>query len=150
MTDQKLAENALHTLVHKDGLIGLSNRRAFDEKLIADCFYAHHTQTSIALLLLDIDYFKQFNDTYGHQLGDECLKAASKAISEHSLRPTDLAARYGGEEYAIILPGVDQADTIQIAERIRNSVYNLYCKHSASVCAQYVTISIGATNVVPV
>jgi len=99
MTEQKLAQNALQSLAHKDGLTELANRRAFDDKLIADCYHAQQSQTPIALLLLDVDYFKQYNDTYGHQVGDECLKAISKAISDHSLRPTDLAARYGFKKF---------------------------------------------------
>jgi diguanylate cyclase (GGDEF)-like protein len=148
MTEQKLAQNALHSLAHKDGLTELSNRRAFDDKLIADCYQAQQTQTSISLLLLDVDYFKQYNDIYGHQRGDECLKAIAKAISEHSLRPTDLTARYGGEEFAIILPGVDASGAQLVAERIRNAVYNLQYQHSASESAEYVTISIGVTSVI--
>lgn len=149
MTEQKLAQNALQSLAHKDGLTELSNRRAFDDKLLADCYHAQQTQTSIALLLLDVDYFKQYNDTYGHQMGDECLKGIAKAICDHALRPTDLAARYGGEEFAIILPGVDASGAQGVAERIRNSVFNLHYQHSASACAEYVSISIGVTSVIP-
>jgi len=149
MTEQKLAQNALQSLAHKDGLTGLSNRRAFDDKLIADCFHAQQTQTSIALLLLDVDYFKQYNDTYGHQVGDECLKAIAKAISNQSLRPTDLAARYGGEEFAIILPGVDAPGAKRVAERIRNSIFNLKYQHSGSKSSEFVSISIGVTSIIP-
>jgi len=149
MTAQKLAQNALQSLAHKDGLTGLANRRAFDDKLEADWIKAQQDNSSIALLLVDVDHFKQYNDIYGHQKGDDCLKIVAECIGQQTHRPSDLAARYGGEEFAIILPDVDPDGALQVAERVRQAVYDLNIKHNGNSSADFVTISAGVSCLIP-
>lgn len=149
MTEQKKAEEALQSLAHKDGLTNLANRRSFDVSLEADLLHAQAAQTPLSLLLCDVDHFKLYNDTYGHQKGDECLKAVASAIGKQAGRPTDLAARYGGEEFAIILPGSDAEGAMRVAERIRAAVYDLNEPHETSQTIDRVTISVGVVSVTP-
>lgn len=149
MTEQKRAEEALHSLAHKDGLTNLANRRSFDMKLEADLMHAQRKEEEIALLLCDVDHFKLYNDTYGHQAGDECLKKVAKVIEKQALRPTDLAARYGGEEFAIILPNTTPAGAQKVAERLRGAIYDLNLEHESSLTNDRVTISVGAACLIP-
>lgn len=149
MTEQKMAQIALQSLVNKDGLTGLANRRSFDASLEADWLHAERENAPMSLLLADVDDFKAYNDTYGHQKGDECLKAVAKALSIQVHRPTDLAARYGGEEFAVLLPGVDLNGACLVAERIRAAVHALAIAHCKSSAADRVTMSIGAACAVP-
>ncbi|NVK19442.1 MAG: diguanylate cyclase [Methylocystaceae bacterium] len=149
MTEQKRAEEALHSLAHKDGLTNLANRRSFDMKLEADLMHAQRKEEQIALLLCDVDHFKLFNDTYGHQAGDECLKKVARVIEKQALRPTDLAARYGGEEFAIILPNTTQEGALKVAKRLRNAIYDLNLEHSSSLTNERVTVSVGVACFVP-
>ena len=118
MTDQKRAELALKTLAAKDGLTGLGNRRAFDQTLETEWTRAQRAGKPLALLFVDVDHFKLFNDQHGHQNGDECLRAVAEIIGAHAPRPTDLAARYGGEEFAVILPDTGSEGARMVAERI--------------------------------
>ena len=148
-TEQKLAQMALHSLAVRDSLTGLANRRSFDEKLEADWLHCLHEQLPLSLLFVDVDNFKLYNDTYGHQKGDACLQAISGALGGHVLRPTDLAARYGGEEFAVIMPNTPHDGALHAAERIRELVEALHIPHSASQCSDWVTLSIGASTVVP-
>lgn len=149
MTEQKQAENALKSLAHKDGLTGLANRRTFDMTLEADLLHAKREGSSIALLLCDIDHFKKYNDHYGHQRGDLCLKEVAKALANEAKRPTDLAARYGGEEFAVILPGIDADGVGRVAERIREVVYELNIRHEGNEQEGRVTLSIGSVCLKP-
>ncbi|MCW8915609.1 MAG: diguanylate cyclase [Magnetovibrio sp.] len=149
MTEQKQAENALKSLAHKDGLTGLANRRTFDMTLEADLLHAKREGASIALLLCDIDHFKPYNDIYGHQRGDACLKTVAKAIADQVKRPTDLVARYGGEEFVVILPSIDQDGVMRVAERIRQSVFDLNERHKGNKKEKRVTLSIGAVCLYP-
>jgi len=98
---------------------------------------------------MDIDHFKQFNDIYGHQAGDDCLVAVAKTVKGQCLRPSDLSARYGGEEFTIILPATNKAGAYVIAERIRKAVYGINWKHSGNSVADRVTISIGLATITP-
>ena len=116
LTDQKRAEMALKELATKDGLTGLSNRHAFDQMLMTEWARAQRTQKPLALLFVDVDHFKLFNDRHGHQTGDECLRAVANVVSRHAVRPLDLASRYGGEEFALILPDLSCDDACAIAE----------------------------------
>lgn len=149
MTEQKRAEEALQSLAHKDGLTDLANRRSFDISLEADLLQARRRGDPLALLLCDVDYFKPYNDTYGHQAGDECLKKVAGVVGQQALRPTDLAARYGGEEFAIILPNTTPAGALQVAERLRKAVEELNVPHKNSLTEDRVTMSIGYVSVVP-
>jgi diguanylate cyclase (GGDEF)-like protein len=125
-----------------DSLTRIPNRRRFDEVLSKEWTrHARHNQP-ISLLLCDVDHFKLFNDRYGHQEGDECLKAVARLI-ESSLREDDLAARYGGEEFGIILPHTPATRARHIAEEIRSAVVALKIEHATSPVCNYVTLSIG-------
>ncbi|OAN53751.1 diguanylate cyclase [Paramagnetospirillum marisnigri] len=148
-TEQKLAQMALHSLAVKDGLTGLANRRSFDEKLEAEWLHAQREGTPLSLLLVDVDHFKLYNDTYGHQKGDSCLKAVAEAMGHQVFRPTDLAARYGGEEFAVVMPSTDLDGALRVAERIRQSIFDRNIAHSASQTADRVTLSIGAASIIP-
>jgi diguanylate cyclase (GGDEF)-like protein/PAS domain S-box-containing protein/hemerythrin-like metal-binding protein len=130
-----------------DGLTGIANRRRFDEVLAQE--YSRHARSGsdLSLLLLDIDHFKAFNDTYGHVQGDECLREVSQAISNCITRPADLAARYGGEEFSCILPETDLRGAVVIAEKIRQSIIDCAIRHETSSVAKYVTASIGVITV---
>ena len=149
MTDQKRAEMALKTLAAKDGLTGLANRRAFDQTLESEWLRAQRTRKPLALLFVDVDHFKLFNDRHGHQSGDECLRAVAKIVGAEAQRPTDLAARYGGEEFAIILPETDCDGACRVAERMRQAVLDLRISHGAPRAGTHVTLSVGVAAQIP-
>ena len=149
MTESKLSQEELERMAQYDGLTNLANRRAFDDRLKADWSIAERNRMPISLLFIDIDHFKEFNDTYGHQQGDDCLKAVADIISGQCLRPSDLSARYGGEEFTIILPATDKGGSHVIAERVRKAVYDLDCKHNGNSAADRITISIGSATIIP-
>ena len=131
-----------------DGLTGIPNRRRLDEFLLKEWDRHRKLQQPLSLLLCDVDYFKCFNDLYGHQAGDECLRTVAKAITA-CLRSDDLVARYGGEEFAMVLPHTPHHRAVQIAERIREAVFAAAIPHADSkVCGQ-VTLSIGVACQVP-
>ncbi|MBK1648148.1 diguanylate cyclase [Rhabdochromatium marinum] len=143
----KRARDRLTQLATTDGLTGLANRRRFDEVL--ECEVQRHRRSSapLTVLMLDIDHFKLYNDTYGHLRGDDCLRAIARTIEEALLRTTDLAARYGGEEFACILPNTGTSAAVTaIAERIRTQVMALKIPHETSPTAAYVTVSLGLTT----
>jgi diguanylate cyclase (GGDEF)-like protein len=148
-TEQKLAQMALQSLAVKDGLTGLANRRSFDEKLEAEWLHNLREGTPMALMMSDVDHFKLYNDTYGHQKGDSCLKSVATALDKQVFRPSDLAARYGGEEFAVIMPNTSLDGALHVAERIREAVQALHIPHSASQTADRVTASIGVAAFVP-
>ncbi len=149
LTDQKRAEMALKELATKDGLTGLSNRRAFDQMLMTEWARAQRTQKPLALLFVDVDHFKLFNDQHGHQPGDECLRAVAAVVSRHAARPLDLASRYGGEEFALILPEMSCDDACAIAEEIRCAVMALRITHGAIGAGDHVTLSVGVACQIP-
>ncbi len=139
--------NKLERMVNVDGLTGIANRRIFDEilqrewnKSIKDC-------RVMSLIIGDIDYFKNYNDTYGHLAGDECLIRVAKKLKEMVTRPQDLVARYGGEEFGIILPYVNLEDALLIAERVRSGVKAMNIPHSSSPVSDFVTMSLGVTTI---
>jgi diguanylate cyclase (GGDEF)-like protein/PAS domain S-box-containing protein len=132
-----------------DGLTGLANRRCFDEAFEAKHAKALESAKPLSLLLIDVDRFKLFNDTYGHQAGDECLRRVAKAI-ESCVRPSDLCARYGGEEVVVLLPGSDDAAAYRVGERIRAAVESLDIPHQGNEAAgKRVTISVGCATQEP-
>ena len=131
-----------------DSLTKIPNRRRFDEFLSKEWGRHARLNQSISLLLCDVDHFKLFNDHYGHQEGDECLKAVAGLI-QSCLRDDDLAARYGGEEFGIVLPHTPGLRAGQIAEDIRSAIHDLRIEHAASPVCEYVTMSIGVASFKP-
>jgi len=126
-----------------DGLTGIGNRRRFDEFLIREWRRSRRARAPMALVLLDVDYFKAFNDHYGHGAGDDCLREVAATLAMLVRRPGDLCARYGGEEFAAILPQTDLNGARTLAERIREAVLALEIPHDGSAVSPYLTVSIG-------
>jgi diguanylate cyclase (GGDEF)-like protein len=143
------ANRELTRLSAADGLTGIANRRCFDETLLREWRRAARSGTPISLVVADVDHFKQFNDGYGHQVGDECLKAVARALEGQMRRPTDLVARYGGEEFAAILPETGPAGAGNVAEAMRAAVAALAITHRFSPTAPVITVSIGVASTVP-
>jgi diguanylate cyclase (GGDEF)-like protein len=143
ITVQKQAQTDLEALATCDGLTGLANRRSFDERLATEARRGARSTLSLPLLMIDIDCFKPYNDTYGHQRGDECLRAVAKTIASTLCRAGDFAARYGGEEFAVVLPDTSLSGAASIAERLRKAVDELAIEHKASIASDHVTLSIG-------
>lgn len=144
---QQAAEMQL--LSYQDGLTGLANRRRFDQALADNWALAQRTQTPLALLMCDVDYFKSFNDHYGHQYGDEVLKHVADIIRRAVVRHSDLAARYGGEEFAVLLPDTSETGALRIAERLRQELNGAAIDHAPSPIGRWLTLSIGAASLVP-
>ncbi|HEY2000547.1 PleD family two-component system response regulator [Paraburkholderia sp.] len=139
----------LRRLTHSDGLTGLSNRRYLDEYLGAEWRRGAREQNEMSMLMIDVDNFKLYNDTYGHVAGDEVLKQIASTVEKCLGRPGDLAARFGGEEFAVVLPSTPVSGIKQLAERIRAEVEALELPHVNSSTGQFVTISIGGASVMP-
>jgi diguanylate cyclase (GGDEF)-like protein/PAS domain S-box-containing protein len=145
VSDRKALEDDLRAMAMKDGLTGLANRRAFDEVLLAEWKQTVRAKSQMSLLLADIDDFKKFNDAYGHQVGDDCLRSVGLALQSAALRAGDVVARYGGEEIAIILPGSDARAAETVAEHARKAVEDLCITHGG-VAARSLTVSIGVAT----
>jgi diguanylate cyclase (GGDEF)-like protein/PAS domain S-box-containing protein len=133
-----------------DGLTGIANRRYFDEFLEREWLRTKRKQVPIALILLDVDFFKLYNDAYGHIAGDQCLKQIGATLKAAAERPTDLAARYGGEEFALVLPDTDLEGAKKVGERILTRVRELAISHNPSPVSEVVTVTLGAAAFVPV
>ncbi|MBF0230436.1 MAG: diguanylate cyclase [Desulfamplus sp.] len=133
-----------------DGLTQISNRRKFDEYLSSEWKRASRDGVPISLILCDIDFFKPYNDNYGHQGGDDTLRQVAKCIEANCKRPADLAARYGGEEFVVVLPETDSDGAVQVAESLRIAVRNLAIPHAHSKVNTCVTISVGVSTVIPI
>jgi diguanylate cyclase (GGDEF)-like protein len=145
----KCKTDLLEALASLDGLTGISNRRRFDEMLDAEWRRSARKQNPLSIVLADVDYFKQYNDHYGHGAGDDCLKQIATTLVSSLLRAGDTASRYGGEEFAIILPNTDLEGANRVAERVRSGVKALAIPHSHSVAADHVTVSLGCATVIP-
>ena len=130
-----------------DGLTQIPNRRRYDEFLDTEWRRAIRQESSLSMILMDIDHFKQFNDTYGHLEGDRCLQEVAAALEKTLHRPADLAARYGGEEFACLLPETDMTGAMHLAEKLRTAIEQLKLPHKSSLTAEYVTISVGVSSV---
>jgi diguanylate cyclase (GGDEF)-like protein len=143
------ANQELQRLSSLDGLTGISNRRQFDETLDREWRRAVRGRHGLTLIFGDVDFFKQYNDVYGHQAGDECLKSVARLLGTQAKRPGDLIARYGGEEFAAILPDTDGKGAILVGESMRRSVEREAILHSGSSVAQVVTISVGVAVAAP-
>ncbi len=139
----------LRDISNSDGLTGVANRRCFEDNFEREWLRCRREQSPISLLMVDIDFFKRYNDTYGHLQGDACLKTVAHALKEARRRPGDLAARYGGEEFAVLLPNTDGAGALQVAENVRASLAEAGVPHSSSDVSPVVTVSIGVASVTP-
>ncbi len=156
ITEQKLAQEIMrkeveleHMRALTDGLTQVPNRRCFDERLQIEWQRLLREQQSLSLILIDIDYFKLYNDHYGHQVGDTCLIQIAQTAASQLKRPTDLFARYGGEEFVVILPNTDIEGAIAVVEVIQQSIRDLKIPHTASKVSQNVTISLGIASLIP-
>lgn len=156
MIQRKRAEAALRQayqelerLAHLDGLTQVANRRRFDEYLSQEWKRLARERQPLSLVLFDVDYFKHYNDCYGHQLGDDCLKQIARAVSLALKRPADLLARYGGEEFAVILPNTDADGAIAVAHAIQQDVRQLQIPHARSNISDHVTLSLGVSSMIP-
>lgn len=145
----QLANQELKRLVHVDGLTLVANRRRFDEYLEQTWHQLALERKSLALVMCDVDFFKMYNDIYGHLAGDECLCRLAKVLQEAVHYSTDLVARYGGEEFAIILPETSVAGALHVVKSIQAAVRSLAIGHTGSAIATHVTFSFGIAAVVP-
>lgn len=155
ITNLKRAEAGLMALTSQlrqmattDALTGLVNRRGFDEHLEDEVARASRNRLPLSLVMIDIDRFKAYNDRYGHQAGDECLKLVAATVRAVVRRPADIAARYGGEEMALILPETDQQGAYELAEKLRLAVHDLEIAHTGSE-RSHVTVSLGVATLGP-
>ncbi len=139
----------LQRLMNSDGLTGLSNRRHFDEYLELEWRRAIREQSQLSMLMIDVDYFKPYNDNFGHLEGDEALRQVAKAIRNSCSRPSDLPARYGGEEFAMVLPNTSPGGARLLAEKLRQSVAGMNIPHIAPVPGSSLTVSIGVATMTP-
>ena len=143
---QESANRALQGLVSSDGLTGVANRRTFDERIVSEWTRCVKAKTEMAIVFVDVDYFKAFNDSYGHIAGDACLQQVAHALSACVKRTNDVLARYGGEEFAAILPSTTLEDAIIVAERMRAAVEAMHIDHDGTTLGR-VSISIGVASV---
>ncbi len=148
-TERERLNHELERLARQDALTGLANRRSFDERLVQEWERSQRGRHELALIFIDVDHFKLYNDTYGHSAGDDCLAAVAGAIHSCMFRSADLASRYGGEEFVVLLPETTAQGAREVAERIQEAVDKLNIPHAASTTASHVTISIGLTSCVP-
>ncbi|EHQ89605.1 GGDEF domain-containing response regulator [Desulfosporosinus youngiae] len=143
------ANEKLQSLSFFDGLTGIANRRNFDQRLMQEIKRSRREGMPLSLIMLDIDYFKAFNDTYGHLKGDDCLILVASLLVKALKRPGDFPARYGGEEFAVILPNTDDIGAAVIAEELRTSIERADVEHVNSLCAGRVTVSLGMVTKFP-
>ncbi len=150
-TEEKLLslQRELEDLSFKDGLTGIANRRRFDALIDAEWQAAQRGQKPLSVILVDIDFFKQYNDHYGHIRGDECLKRVAEALKAGATRPRDFLGRYGGEEFVLVLPDTDARGAHAVAARCRQAVAEAGIAHERSTVAPFVTISLGVATLVP-
>jgi diguanylate cyclase (GGDEF)-like protein len=143
------ANARLERLSAQDGLTGVANRRRFDEALDVEWRRGARAQSPLSLVMLDLDYFKAFNDTNGHVAGDDRLRQVAQALVTAAGRAGELVARYGGEEFAVLLPGTGLEDAAAFAERLRLGVERLGLRHNASKVAEVVTVTAGVATLLP-
>ena len=148
-TELQKHKEILSQMSYVDGLTGIANRRKFNESIDSEWKKAARNGSVLALIILDLDFFKPFNDNYGHGAGDDCLVQIARALSEGIKRPGDLAARIGGEEFAVLLPATDISGAVHVACRIQNNIEDLGIVHGFSPVSGVVTASIGAAAMVP-
>jgi diguanylate cyclase (GGDEF)-like protein len=149
--ERKLRELAseLESQTLVDGLTGIANRRRFDLHLDDEFRRAKRNASPLSLIMIDVDYFKDYNDNYGHQHGDQCLAQIAGALSSVLNRSRDLVARYGGEEFTVVLPDTNEDGAMQIAEAMRAEIEALNIEHACSGVAKFVTVSLGVSALIP-
>lgn len=150
ITLRKTLENQLSALARLDGLTGVANRRAFDEAIAREWLRCQTAGTPLSVIMVDVDRFKAFNDCYGHQGGDACLRVVAATVGATIRRAGDLVARYGGEEFAVLLPETDLAGAVAVAERLHQEVAALRLPHNAAGPAATVTVSVGVATMRPI
>lgn len=148
ITERKRVEAQLRDLSNRDGLTGVYNRRFLDETLDHEWKRLRREQRPLSLIMFDVDYFKLYNDHYGHQAGDGCLRALAQRLSQHIKRPADVLARYGGEEFAIVLPNTDSSGAVAVGNHLLQQVESLALPHAKSPF-HHVTLSVGVSTLVP-
>ncbi len=148
-TELQKHKEILSQMSYVDGLTAIANRRKFNETIEVEWKKALRKKTMLALLILDLDFFKPYNDNYGHSAGDDCLVRIAGALSEGAKRPGDLAARIGGEEFAVLLPETDISGAVNVAGLIQDHIKDLGIVHGFSPVSGFVTASIGAAAMVP-
>ncbi|ARU58179.1 response regulator receiver-modulated signal transduction diguanylate cyclase [Oleiphilus messinensis] len=145
----KLKNDLLQRLAHIDGLTNIYNRRKFNELLDEEWKRTQRSRSPLALMMIDVDYFKNYNDFYGHTAGDDCLRRVARCLDQTLQRPPDTVARYGGEEFVVIMPETNGQGAQYVAEMLRKSIEELQIPHEASCCCGHVTISIGLAVAIP-
>lgn len=144
----EIANSKLETLTRTDALTGLANRRYFDERIQQEWFKSIRDKRPLSVIMVDIDFFKGYNDTYGHIEGDECLKKITKELEEGVRHKSGIVARYGGEEFIVLLPNIEADDAREIAEGLRAAIKRLKIPHKSSSISEYVTISLGLSSMI--
>jgi two-component system, chemotaxis family, response regulator WspR len=139
----------LEKISSSDGLTGIANRRRFNEALSSEWQRARRNRGLLGIILMDVDYFKKYNDSYGHLQGDDCLRRVAAALELAVKRPADLVARYGGEEFVVLVPETDAAGVAHVAEHLRVAVSELQIPHGGSDVSPFVSISLGSVVVSP-
>jgi diguanylate cyclase (GGDEF)-like protein/PAS domain S-box-containing protein len=142
-------QKELETLSFKDGLTGVANRRMFDSILEVEWAHARRNNQPLSVIMLDIDYFKQYNDHYGHLQGDACLKRVAQVLGSAATRARDFVARFGGEEFVLVLPETDEKAAAKIAERCRSLIFKEQIPHAMSQASQILTVSLGVGTMTP-
>lgn len=143
------ANRELENLSRQDGLTGIANRRHFDSYLLTEMKRASRERQPLSLILADVDYFKAYNDYYGHQAGDDCLRQVASALKSVGKRPADLAARYGGEEFAIVLPATVLEGAVDVAKSLARTIEGMAIAHVRSGVSDKISVSQGVASLVP-